>query len=217
MAARILILVLLAILPAACALPGTPTLTSTSEPTTPTVAPPTPTQVGETAIPFTTVDVVLYLVQPTPTFITEPEVTGGPVPDLDYKSWPSEPKLFMLTSPADVEPVAKYLPAVTGEAVRKTDFTTDIVLVLLRGLSGTSGYNTMIERIGYQDNTLTVYAQFWLPARQWYGYTEAIELPFHVVRVKRADLPVNFGSASLVIQLEPHEVTPTPPAMLPPG
>mgnify|MGYP000915997110 CR=1 FL=1 len=221
MSTRPFAVVLLAMLPAillltACSRPAeTP-----PGPSAPTPIPtPTPTVEGEISVPFTTIAVTTFSVNPTPSFITPPEVNAdaevgsGPLWLRDYQI-PRNPRLYVLAAPEDVDEAARYLPPETVAAIRATDFDTDAVIVLLRGVGG-YGNATFIERIGAQYGSLTVYAQFWTPAEGG-GYPDVMAFPFHVVKFKRAaTYPVGGGSPSLAARFVAYKVTPTPPPISP--
>lgn len=203
---RLLHAAALLLLLAACAPPATPVPTPVATGLPPAAA-------GERSVPFETVDVWTDSARPTPGFVSPPLVTHLETPDpkANNSQLAKTPSLQLINSQSAVGLLERMLPLETIAALRAVDYDEYFVLVLLRGMQISTGFDSFIERIGYQDGALNVYAQFWGPSPDT-PVEAAWVYPYHIVRVRRADLGGDAAGARLNLVLQPYFVTPTPTA-----
>jgi hypothetical protein len=119
----------------------------------------------------------------------------------------AEPLLLLVTQADELQQFATWLKPDHLQALNQIAFTEVAVVVLFRGLKGSSNYRTVIERITQRDGQLVVYAQFWEPNPQW-ASAAAETSPYHIVTISRAYLE----PMTVEPQLQSYVLTPTPPA-----
>ncbi len=203
---RVLHAAALLLLLAACTPPPMPTPTPVA-----TGLPPAPA--GERLVPFETIDVWTDSARPTPDFVSPPLVTHieTPDPEANNSQLGKAPSLQLVNGQSAVGLLERMLPPEAMAYLHAVDYDEYFVLVLLRGIQITTGFDSFIERIGYQNGVLNVYAQFWGPSPDT-PVEAAWVYPSHIVRVRRADLGSDVAGAKLNLVLQPYFVTPTPPA-----
>jgi len=116
----------------------------------------------------------------------------------------ADPTVFLIQSSADLVQVEPYLSSGELAKLQNLEFDQHVALVLFRGLRGSTGHQTEIDRIAQRNGELKVYAQFWSP-RSLAGAAETS--PHHIIKIPRQPLePFPVRSS-----VHTHLITPTPP------
>ena len=120
-----------------------------------------------------------------------------------------EPLAILLTTRDDIRQIEEFVSQSTLEQLEALDFQLHVAVALFRGLKGSTGYQTIIERIVLLDNRATVYAQFWDEGKGGYPVGAASTSPYHLVKVRRDS---GFNQDTTLI-LKSRPVVPLPPQL----
>jgi hypothetical protein len=114
--------------------------------------------------------------------------------------------LFLVNAPQDIGQIAEWISPQARQALDELDYRQYFALGLFQGRQGSNLYGVTIHRVTRQAGRIVVHIYLFEPGQ---SAVAAIETsPFHLVRVKRDDLPALAGS--LVLQARSATRTPVP-------
>ncbi|MEZ4864616.1 MAG: protease complex subunit PrcB family protein [Caldilineaceae bacterium] len=119
----------------------------------------------------------------------------------------NETQLLIVTSSDQVVGLQQMVSAEDFAQLHQVDYQSQAVIALFRGVQGSNGYQTIIQRVSREGDRLVVHAELWSPS-PYYAATTALTYPYHLIKLAKADLPAQ----SVELVLASSLITPTPPA-----
>jgi hypothetical protein len=117
-----------------------------------------------------------------------------------------EPATLLIAAEADLAALARRVSPEMMHMLEQVDYGEECVLALFRGVQGGSGYDTEIQRLSVQGDSLYVSADFWEPGDT--ASAAQMTSPRHIVKVPCAALPQPL--TQIHIELVPEVKLPAP-------
>ena len=155
---------------------------------------------------------------PGPTPTPTPEETNLPFETIEredfgynYLARPNEPqRVFLIRSTDEITRIPSgWISPDAEKALAQLDYQRYFALALFRDLSGSSGYDVIIQRVSRRNDKLVLHVQFWAPSPH-YSETALATRPYHVIKVLRDGGALEETGLVLESQL----LTPTPPSAI---
>jgi hypothetical protein len=144
----------------------------------------------------------------------ETDLSFETIEKLDWGGYPGqepysavEPRIILVNNQQELEQLDSLVTPQARDELARLDFGEYFVIAVFRGLQGSSGFDTIIDRIVRRGNKIVVYTQFW-ERSPYYAYTAQETSPYHIVKVHRDSGIVQ--ESELILQSV--IVTPTPPS-----
>jgi len=117
-----------------------------------------------------------------------------------------EPRVVLVTTRQEIGRLEGLISQEALDQLAALDFGQYFAIAVLRGRQGSSGYDTIIERVARQGDKVVVYAQFREPGPH-YVVLDIATSPYHLIKVRRD----NSVSQETELLFQSWVVTPTPP------
>jgi hypothetical protein len=117
----------------------------------------------------------------------------------DYTS--SEPQLSLIMNEVEFSQLKPLIRPEHLEVLQQIDYSKYALLLLFRGVHGSSRYQCVIERITKHENTLIVRAQFWEQA-SGESADAVVTSPYHIVKIDKTIL----ASGNLKLELQSYPI-----------
>ena len=112
----------------------------------------------------------------------------------------SEPLVVLITELQEMEQLDNLHHQSVLDEIAKLGFDRYFVIALFRERQGSSGYDTIIDRVTRRGNKIVIRAQFWELNETGSAVTHRDTLPYHIIKVRK----------EIEVELKRQVMTPPP-------